>query len=483
MTPDEIRAVYNQGPDAVIELVTRLFSVIAQLQQQNEQLLARVQALEAKLAKDSHNSSKPPSSDGLSKPAPKSLRTKSGKKPGGQPGHPGKSLCWSQAPDQIIEHRPEHCAACGEPLTPADSTGIERRQVHDIPPLRVLVTEHRKHTCCCPVCQSATQAAFPVGVNAPLQYGPQLLALGVYLNCYQLLPFARAAELLHDLLGVSLSPGTLSTAQQQCATRLEPVEKQIKSDLTGSRLVHFDESGVRITGQTQWLHVASTSKMTHYAVHKRRGQVATDEIGILPAFGGTAVHDGWSSYMTYGCHHALCNAHHLRELTFQAEEGGLLWAQAMKRLLLDIKAEVDRAKEQGHAGLAPPILSKFEERYDQIVQQGQAAHPPAPATGKRGRTKQSKGYNLVERLRLYRASVLAFARDFAVPFDNNQAERDVRMMKLRLKISGCFRTETGAEVFCRIRGYVSTMLKQGQNALAVLTALLNEQIAYPAFST
>jgi transposase len=487
MTPEEIGDIYDQGRDAVIALVSGLLAAIAKLQQQNEQLLTRVAHLEARLAKDSHNSGKPPSSDGLSKPAPKSLRPKSGNKPGGQPGHPGSSLCLSPSPDQIMEHRPECCAACGKTLTPADTTSIERRQVHDLPPLRVLVTEHRGHTCRCPVCHSATRAAFPDGVNAPAQYGPQLQALSVYLSCYQLLPFTRSTQVLHDLLGVSFTPGALSTVQQQCATRLEPVEEQIKTVLTASGLVHFDETGARIGGHLHWLHVSATPRLTYYAVHEKRGRAATDEIGILPAFGGTAVHDGWASYMSYGCRHALCNAHHLRELTFLAEEGGLLWAQAMKRLLLAIKAAVDCAKEQekeqGHAGLSPPMLSAFEGRYTQILQQGQAAHPPASRTGKRGRAKQSAGYNLVERLRVYRTAVLAFAHDFCVPFDNNLAERDIRMMKLRLKISGGFRTRTGADVFCRIRGYLSTMLKQGHQALTVLTALLKGQTVCPTFST
>lgn len=483
MTPDEIRQVYDAGPEAVLSLVTRLWDIIAQQTQQIVQLTERVAHLEARLAKDSHNSGKPPSSDGLTKPAPKSLRQKSGRRPGGQPGHPGSSLCWSQSPDQIVEHRPERCAACGETLTPADTTSIERRQVHDLPRLRVLVTEHRGHACRCPVCQSVTRAAFPGGVNAPVQYGSQLLALGVYLTCSQLLPFARASQVLHDLLGVSFSPGTLSTGQQQCAAHLEPVEEQIKTALAHSDLVHFDETGARISGRLHWLHVAATPRLTYYTTHQKRGRAATDEIGLLPAFAGTAVHDGWASYMSYGCRHALCNAHHLRELTFLAEEGGLLWAQAMKRLLLDIKAAVDQAKDQGHAGLAPPVLSPFEERYTQVLQQGQAAHPPASRTGKRGRTKQSAGYNLVERLRVYRAAVLAFAHDFCVPFDNNLAERDIRMMKLRLKISGCFRTGTGVDVFCRIRGYLSTMRKQGHQALIVLTALLNGQTICPTFST
>lgn len=485
MTPDEIGQIYDQGRAAVVALVTGL---LAQHQRELVALTTRVADLEARLAKDSHNSGRPPSSDGLKKPAPQSLRQKSGRRPGGQPGHPGSSLCWSQSPDQVAEHRPECCAACGETLTPADTVSVQRRQVQDLPPLRILVTEHRGHACRCPACGHTTRAAFPGGVDAPVQYGPQVQALGVYLTCYQLLPFARSAQLLHDLLGVSFSPATLGAIQQQCAERLASVEEQVKASVTQAAVAHFDETGVRVDGHLHWLHVAATPRMTFYAVHQRRGRAATDQIGILPTFAGRAVHDGWPSYLTYGCAHALCNAHHLRELTFLAEESGLLWAQAMKRLLLCIKAAVDQAKEQGHAGLSPPVRCGFEERYAALLQQGQTAHPPAPRTGnngvrKQGRAKQSAGRNLVERLRTHRTAVLAFMHDFCVPFDNNLAERDIRMMKLRLKISGGFRTLAGAEVFCRLRGYLSTMRKQGHQALAVLTALLDGHPVYPEFST
>lgn len=492
MTPEEIRHVYEAGPEAVIALVTRLLDTIARQSQQIAQLTERVTHLEAQIAKDSHNSSKPPTSDGLKRPAPKSLRQKSGKRLGGQPGHPGTTLCWSHAPDQLIDHKPQHCPVCGETFPPAETVGmvVERRQVQDLPPLRLVVTEHRVHACVCPVCRHETKAAFPVGVDAPVQYGPQIKALGVYLTCYQLLPFARSAQMLHDLFGASLSVGTLSAVQQKCSQGLASITQQIKSALAGARQAHFDETGARIAGRLHWLHVAATKQMTFYAIHPKRGREATEAIGILPAFGGRAIHDGWPTYLTYGCSHGLCNAHHLRELTFLAEQGGFVWAQAMKRLLQEMKHTVDLAKsnqaqdqKQGHAGLSPPVCAAFEERYTRLLEKAYAAHPPAPSAGKRGRTKQSLGYNLAERLRLSRAAVLAFLYDFSVPFDNNLAERDGRMMKLRLKISGGFRTEEGANIFCRIRGYLSTMLKQGHHALHVLTALLNGQTICPTLCT
>lgn len=265
MTPDQIRQVYDTGPEAVVALVTRLLDTATRQSEQIALLTARVQALESQLAKDSHNSGKPPSSDGLTKPAPKSLRQKSGRRPGGQPGHPGATLGWAETPDQIIEHRPERCASCGEPLTPAATVSVERRQVHDLPPLRLLVTEHQAHTCVCPACRQPTEALFPLGVDAPVQYGAQVQALGVYLTCYQLLPFARSARLLHDLLGVCLGPGTLSAVQRRCSDRLGPVTEQIKAALTCASLAHFDETGARIGGRLHWLRVLLGSCRVHAA--------------------------------------------------------------------------------------------------------------------------------------------------------------------------------------------------------------------------
>jgi transposase len=486
MTPEEIGQIYDQGRDAVIALVRHLFEIIADLQQQNDLLAERVSILtervsilESRLSKDSHNSSKPPSSDGLKKPPPKSLRTSSGKSPGGQPGHPGATLCWSAEPDQVIAHVPDHCVHCGTTLCEAPSSVIERRQVHDLPPLQVVVTEHQIHTKVCPVCQHSTQANFPEGVEAPLQYGPHIHALGVYLTCFQLLPFARSSELLHDLFGVSLSEGTLSNAQTLCSERLTPVRDKIKATLIAARQAHFDETGVRIGGRLQWLHLAATPQLTYYAIHPKRGRAATEAIGILPFFTGRAIHDDWATYMTYKCLHGLCNSHHLRQLLFLAEEEGFLWAQAMKCLLQEMYQAVTQAQIRGQTSLDPLTLADFECRYQRLIEQGRAAHPAQPPSGKRGQVKQSAGYNLVKRLDLFRTSVLAFLYDFKAPFDNNLAERDIRMMKLRLKISGGFRTQSGADIFCGIRGYLSTMRKQGHNILRVLKELLSNHIILP----
>ena len=316
-----------------------------------------------------------------------------------------------------------------------------------------------------------------------MQYGPQIKALGVYLMTYQLLPFERAAQCLQDLFGVSLSEGTLSHVHQACSDRLGPVMQRIKEALIRARLAHFDETGVRVAGKLHWLHVASNAQLTYYQTHHKRGREATEEIGILPAFGGTACHDDWQTYLGYPCAHALCNAHHCRELRWLAEEQGFLWAHAMDNLLLQIKKEVDKRKEAGHTQFATAQMAQFETRYDDLIQQGFQAHPLLPRVGKRGPAKKSPGRQLVERLCKYKEQTLAFMKDFTIPFDNNQAERDIRMSKTRLKISGCFRTEQGASIFCRIRAYLSTMIKQGHNALNVLKQLLCGYIVEPASAT
>jgi transposase len=355
----------------------------------------------------------------------------------------------------------------------------EQRQVHDLPPLRLVVSEHQAVAKRCPHCQTLTQAAFPAGVGQPVQYGPGIKALAVYLQEYQLLPSARTQELLADLFGCSLCEGTLTTVLSTCFERLAPVEAAIKAAITGAQVAHFDETGVRVAGQTQWLHQAGTEHLTAYAVHPKRGKQATEAIGILPVFTGTSVHDGWSAYAGYDCRHALCNAHHLRELTFVAEQTPQPWATAMIDLLLKIKAAVAAAQAEGQVELPAEQRAEWAARYARLVAAGLAANPPPMPTGKRGRRKQSPAKNLLDRLDKHREAVLAFMDDFAVPFDNNLAERDLRMVKVHQKISGCFRTEAGAATFSRIRGYISTLRKQGEHVLTALQSVFAGQPYLP----
>jgi len=469
LTDQDIFALYEAGPAAVLTLVRSLLARIEEQQAQMTTLSARVKHLEDQQAQNSRNSSKPPSSD-LAKPAPKSLRKPSGRKPGGQPGHRGNTLKMVPVPDRVVEHAPSQCQSCRWCLDDVAATLGERRQVFDLPEPRLEVVEHQLVVKQCPCCGQLNRGIFPESITAPVQYGSRLKALAVYLIDFQLLPYHRTAEFFADVFSQSISSGTLHEAVRACNERLQETEAQIKQALRQSEVGHFDETGFYVSQSRRWLHVASTEELTHYAWHERRGHAATDEIGILPAFSGVAVHDGWSSYRRYDCVHGLCNAHHLRELCFIEERYEQDWAGKMTGLLLEIKQAVQAAKEVGLVSLSSWQRAVYRARYGSILAEGFAANPPPASDGKkrRGRKKQSKAKNLLDRLARDRDGVLRFMEDFRVPFDNNQAERDLRMMKVQQKISGCFRSGEGASYFCRMRSYLSTMRKQGHRMLYAL---------------
>lgn len=479
ITREEITAVYDQGPEAVILLVEQLVEWIAEQEQMIASLEARVKELEDQQAKDSHNSSKPPSSDGPKRQRKtRSLRKASGKQPGGQPGHPGQTLQRVETPDHRVDHPVEQCRGCGQALQEVAVSGYEARQVFDLPPLRLEVTEHRVQVKRCPCCGQTNRGQFPQEIGSSVQYGPRVKALALYLMQYQHLPYQRTSELFEDLFGSGLSQGTLQEAIEACHQGLEQTHEQIKQGVIGAGVAHFDETGLRVRGKSHWLHVACTQELTYYAVHSKRGQIALDEIEILPQFEGTAVHDGWRSYQKYGCGHGLCNAHHLRELSFIEERYEQGWATQMKALLVEMKQTVEQAQQRGDRRLSSRQLGVLEQRYEQIIQAGLEANPVPQEDGvkRSGRKKQTPAKNLLDRLDQQREQVLAFAYDFEVPFDNNLAERDVRMMKVQQKVSGCFRTWEGARYFCRIRSYISTVRKQGH---PVLNALERVFMGYP----
>ena len=467
---EEIRAGYRQGEEAVIALVEGLLENL-------EKLETRVRELEGRLSKNSRNSSKPPSGDGFGART-KSLRTQSERKSGGQPEHSGQTLEWRSDVEQVVAHQVEQCEGCGALLAQEPVQAVYARQVHDIPPVGLQVTEHQAEVKCCPHCGLENQAAFPAEAKSVVQYGARLKSMMVYLMEGQLLPSQRTCEVLSDVLGVKVSEGTLYNSRTQCFEQLEPISDAIQAAIVASEVVHFDETGLRVNGQLWWLHVACTSGLTYYFVHGKRGQVAMDAMAILPSFEGKAMHDGWKSYDGYACEHFLCNAHHLRELMFIWERYGQPWAFQMILLLCTINRQVREAKDQGQSTLSAEQTQSFETRYQTIVEQGFAANPTLPpplqdSPKKRGRPKQSPPRNLLHRLQTKQTSVLGFMDDFALPFDNNQAERDIRMMKLKQKISGCFRSPEGAQMFCRIRGYISTLRKQGTNVLDALIALFS----------
>jgi transposase len=473
MNRNDLLELCRTNPPAVADLVLQLQATVTAQQEQIVTLTARVAALEARLKTDSHNSSKPPSSD---PPAhkPHSLRKPSGRKPGGQAGHSGRTLTLSDAPDVVVTHTPAHCADCHADLRATSASGVERRQVLDVPPLTLIVTEHQSERKVCPHCGHVTQAAFPEAVSQPVQYGPQVQALGVYLLTYQLLPLKRASELLGDVFSTTFCAATLYAAQQRAAALLQPAYAQIAHAVQQAPVAHFDESGLRVNGKLHWLHVAGTAGFTHYRVQAKRGQTGMNQAGILPHFAGTAVHDGWASYFVYGCRHALCNAHHLRELTavYEAAPQEQAWALGMQTLLRDGKHAVEAAQQQGATCLPEETLSDLTARYATLVQQGYATNPPpAPQPHTKGRPKQSKARNLLDRLHTYQAETVRFLHDFAVPFDNNLAERDVRMLKVQQKISGGFRTQSGSEAFCcaQLSQYAA---QAGQAPLDSITARL-----------
>lgn len=475
ISPEEIRAVYALGEEAVI---TMLLGFLEQI----EKLESRVTELEGQIRKNSRNSSKPPSGDGFGKKT-KSLRSKSERKTGGQPEHPGSTLEWSDEVDIVIEHKVQQCQDCGSSLEEYPAQDVVARQVYDIPPIILNVTEHRAEIKSCPHCGFENQAQFPAEANSLVQYGSKLKSIMVYLMDGQLLPFERTCELLSDILGTKVSEGTLYNTKIQCFNHLELITNNIQSSILASNVVHFDETGLRVNGKLWWLHVACTDGLTYYFVHSKRGQLAMNEMDILPQFDGKAIHDGWSSYADYSCEHFLCNAHHLRELKFIWEQYEQSWAIQMSLLLCTIKRQVDEAKENGQKCLPLDVLNAFEARYQAILEQGFIANPimappPEARKKKRGRTKQSPPRNLLDRLKS-QSAVLGFMYDFEVPFDNNQAERDIRMMKLKQKISGSFRSFDGAKIFCRIRGYISTLRKQGCNVLDSLVALFNGDFQSP----
>ena len=448
-------------------------AIIAAQQAVIVELRQRIAELERQLGLNSANSGKPPSSDGLKKKPARvsSLRERSGKKPGGQPGHPGKTLSRTETPDVTVDHFPSACDGCSAALSEATANGHTSRQVFDLPePQPLVVTEHRAHDCLCPACGMQTRAAFPAGVSAPVQYGARITAFVLYLLHYQLLPEKRLAALMADLFGVRLATATIASMSQAYAARVQDFVAAVRDAVAAAPVKHLDETGFRIGGKTQWLHIASTIWLTFYRISPKRGSLPENLTGII-------VHDHWKPYYTLpGVLHALCNAHHLRELKALIEIEKEDWARKMQRLLRRACHAVNLARERGVA-VSPRLIALFDRRYDAILAAGLAFHeaqppliPAAVKARRRGRQPRRVGHNLLLRLSTRKPDVLRFLSNPAVPFTNNLAEQDGRMMKLRQKISGGFRCEAGAADFATIRSVLSTARKQGWNLLQTLTA-------------
>jgi transposase len=454
LTREEFDKIYDAGKEATYAFIVSL--------------LTRIEALEQRLGMNSTNSSKPPSSDGLSKPKPKSLREKTGRTPGGQEGHAGTTLAPKESPDIVIEHKPQQCS-CGCDLSDVLGVVVQKRQMADLPKIELEYTEHRVLEKECPRCQEKNHGELPSWIeDTAVQYGPQIRALLVYLNTTQYLPYERICELCDTLFGFAPSEGTIYNALKNCYEELGPFEEEIKAKLREAEVLHCDETGCRVKGKTQWLHVGATETETYYHVDEKRGKEALDRMGLLKGHKGTVVHDCLSSYFQYDVSHGICNAHILRELKYVSEEMLQSWAEDMsEHLMVGLK----RKEEKGIPN--EQEYEEYEKKYIGILVAGKEQQPPPPRPeGKRGREAKGKSQNLINRLERHSGSVLAFLRKAEVPFTNNKAEQAIRMTKVKMKVSGGFRSPTGARMFARIRGAFSTFKKQGLKLFDELKAIL-----------
>ena len=441
---------------------------VAALEELVAELRSQVEALAAQVRANSKNSSKPPSSDGLGKPEPKSLRKKTGRRPGRPKGQPGVTMELTDHPDEVVRHEPAACRGCGHGLGGAIETGAERRQVTDIEPVAVTVTEHQMIELECPCCGERTRADAPDGVNAPVQYGPRAAALGTYLWHGQFLSRDRAAQALGEMFGCEPSAMVIAAAARKIASLVAPALEVIVQALVKAEIAHFDETGFRVAGKLSWVHSASSGRWVLVTVHARRGTGGMDAAGVLPSFAGIAVHDAWAPYDTYTgvAGHALCGAHVLRELTAVTETGTGLdrtWAQQAIDALLALKDAADAARAAGQETIEADLLARHAEDFTDAAAAGIALNAA------RRSKLEKKRHALATRLSNRQDDYLRHARDLRVPFSNNRAEQDIRMSKLRIKVSGCMRSMTGAETFCAIRSYLGTAARHGIGALDALT--------------
>jgi len=459
--------------------MSRREELIELCQQEPEKAADLILKLEARLNKNSQNSHKPPSSDGLKKRPAKKRKSKG--KAGAQKGHRGTTLRKSDQPDRVVEHGPEQCQCCGTNLVEVTGVVIGSRQEIEIPKKPIEVIEHQRLQKECPDCGANTKGEWPEHIRGHVQYGPRFKAFCVYLLSYQLLPYERTGDLLKVLFGYQPGGGTLTQAQQQAYEVLEPVEAEIKEAIRGSPNSHSDETGMRVEGKTQWLHVCSTQSHTYYYWSQYRGKQAHQADGLLAEYQGILMHDAYAPYFALECQHALCNAHLLRDLQALSEaDPSQGWPRHLMRLLQTAWAMVKQSKTTGLSQLANRHQARILALFDRIVGSADRQTPRnLRQPGQRGRVAQSPHRNLLDRLLDHKVAYLRFVTDFRIPFDNNLAERDLRMCKLQQKISGCFRTGTGADLFCRIRGYISTVRKQGHDLLPALVSLFSISPFFP----
>lgn len=435
-----------------------------------EILRAEVAELKRQLGQNSRNSSRPPSLDSpFAKPAPKSLRRKSGRKPGGQQGHPGSTLAQVAEPDERLGHEPGRCVGCGGDLTGAPEVGMQRRQVFDLPPLRVRVTEHQLIARRCG-CGTTTCGTAPDGATAPVTYGPRITAIILYLYVGQFLSKKRTAAALAELFGTPVSEGTVAAMTARAADGLDNFLDHVIDRLAQAEVVGFDETGLRVAGRLHWVHCARTDKYTLITCHPKRGKDGIDDAGVLGRFRGVAVHDAWAPYDTYvDVEHQLCCAHALRELAEVADtvkgDTPWCWASQAADALVVMQQLVTKAITTGANAIDTDALNQQVQLYRSAVRIG------ITQTAARSDTVMKKHNALARRLLDRHDDYLRFTTDWRIPADNNGSERDIRMIKLRQKVSGCLRTLTGAKQFCAIRSYLSTAAKHGRHFFDTLVML------------
>ena len=474
------------------KLLKDILDELAQIKQENialKEIIAKqnieLKELRRRLNMDSSNSSKPPSTnDGFEDPDKKDLSSNPKKKKkdrGAQYGSKGTNLKKVDKPDNIEVLSVSTCKECNHNLEDIDSKLISSKQLFDIPKISIEVTEFQLHSKTCPCCKSINKPKYPSHLKATTQYGDNIKTFVAYLNTYQMLPYNRISELLEDFISHKVSSGTIYNMLNSFYGKLEPFENDIKDLLLKSKVIHVDETGTRVKDKLHWTHVVSTSLVTYYMIHKNRGKEAMDAMEILPDYSGIAVHDHWKPYNKYTCLHSFCNAHHLRELIGIVQNEDVRWATDMHSLLTKMNNYIYKLKENGKTSPSIGKIQQFYQYYDQICQSALIYYPPPPnPSNSKRKPKQSKGKNLLDRFIAYKEETLRFFTNLLVPFTNNLAERDLRMIKVKEKISGTFASFNGAEIFNRIRGYISTVKKNNKSVFDELRNVLYGKYYVPS---
>ena len=461
------------------KLLEKIIFELAEIKKENIELKAEIKRLNEIINKDSKNSSKPPSTDNGFKDKANS-KAKKKKLRGSQIGSKGTNLKKVDNPDIVKILVVPNCKNCNHNLEEIDSKLISTKQIFDIPKIKIEVTEFQQHSKICPYCNLTNKPEYPKNLKSYVQYGDNIKGLVTYLNTYQMIPYERISELIEDFISHKISNGTIYNMLNTFYKKLEPFENNVKELLIKSKVINLDETGTRVKNKLHWTHTVSTSKLTYYMIHKKRGSEAMDIMKILPSFKGIAVHDHWKPYNKYNCTHSFCNAHHLRELMGIVQNENVRWAKDMHSLLINMNNYIYKLKENNKLSPSKGKIGQFYTQYKKICQSALKFYPPPnkiPKTKKK--PKQSKGKNLLDRFILHKNGILMFFTNLLVPFTNNLAERDLRMIKVKEKISGCFASFKGAQIFNRIRGYISTVKKNNRSVLDELRNALRGEYYIP----